>query len=157
MRKRFGVVETDGPGTIIAVAGPQLKPDFLATLLDCGMPDVPDRVFVLVRSKAIVKLCGAEYDGFELCYFGILKDKCNIRTGVPLIEGETREGIKFRMVVWARAVTWGDAWAYFINFYDARAKYWRMATVRQEMDKGAQREKIGHKLAAGMKLTFMQF
>ena len=132
------------------MAGPQLKPDFLATLLACGMPDVPDKVYVLVKSKAIVKRCGTEYDGFELCYFRILKDKCNIQTGIPIIQGETREGIRFSMVVWARAVSWGEAWAYFVNFYDASAKYWRMATVRQEMDKAAQREKIAHKLADGI-------
>jgi hypothetical protein len=157
MPKRFGVIESDGPGTIITSVGPRLKPDFLATLLDCGMPNVPDKVFTLVTSKAIVKLCGPECDGFNLCYFGIREDKCGIRTGVPLIEGETQDGIKVKMVVWARAVSWRDAWAYFLNFYDAKNKLWRMLTVRVEMDKPLLREQIGHKLVDGMKLVFMQF
>ena len=157
MRKRFGVVEADGTGTISAVAGPQLKPDFLATLLACGMPDVPEKVFVLVKSKAIAKRFGPDYEGFELCYFGIFVDNCDIRTGVPLIGSETEEGIEFKMVVWARAVSWSDAWAYFVNFYDASAKLWRMATVRIEMDKPEEREEIGHKLVDGQKLAFAQF
>ena len=156
-RKRFGVVEADGLNSITAEAGPQLKPDFLATLLDCGMPDLPDRVICTIKSKAIIQRCGPEYDGFELCYFGLREDTCEIHTGIPLIDGETREGIKFRMVVWARAVSWGNAWAYFLNFYDAKHRYWRMITARQEMDKAEQREKIAHKLADGMKLAFMQF
>lgn len=157
MRKRFGVVETDGPETITVQTGPHLKPDFLATLLDCGMPDLPDRIFVLIKSPAIAKRCGAEYGEFELCYLGLPQDKCDILTGIPLIRVETREGINVNLVVWARAVSWRDAWAYFLNFYNAKASHWRMVTVRQEIDKGAQREKIAHRLADGMKLAFMQF
>jgi hypothetical protein len=157
MPKRFGIIEATGSGTIIGTVGPSLKPDFLETLLACGMPGGTNKASVLVKSEAIVRRCGPEYEGFELLYFGIPEAESELRTGVPVIREITANDVEIDMVVWARAVSWRNRWAYFLNFYDARAKYWRMVIARIEMDKAALREQIGHKLVEGMKLTFMQF
>jgi hypothetical protein len=157
MQKRIEHVEEAERGSIIGSTSPDIKADFLATLLDRGMPEGTNKSLIIVRSNAIVKRFGQEYDGFELCYFGLPEPESDIRTGIPIIKSITANGTEIDMVVWARMVSWRDAKAYFINFYDAKARYWRMMIARQEMDKATKRAEIGHKLIDGMKLAFAQF
>ncbi|MEN3334257.1 MAG: hypothetical protein V7641_3622 [Blastocatellia bacterium] len=154
---RFEYIETAGSNTVTLVVEPDDKPDFLATLLSCGMPDRAKQVVMTIKSEAVVKRFGSQYDGYRVVYFGLVESDSDIRTGIPGIRSVLPDGRGINVIVWARAVFWRDAWAYFVNFYDANARQWRMLIVRQEMDKETKRTEIGHKLVDGMKLAFAQF
>jgi hypothetical protein len=154
---RFEHIETAGSNTVTLVVEPNEKPDFLATLLNCGMPDTAKQVVMTIKSEAVVKRFGPQYDGYRIVYFGLVESDSDIRTGIPGIRSVLPDGRGVNVIVWARAVFWRDAWAYFVNFYDAKVRQWRMLIVRQEMDKMAKRVEIGHKLVDGMKLAFAQF